>query len=160
MNDCIGVAKEKSGFTLIELIITIAILGTLASIMIPAFSVWLPGYRLKSAARDVFSNMQLAKLEAIKRNQNCSVTMDTGNDKYTVQCLGKTVLLSDYDNTVTFQGPGTGYITTATITFSSRGLCNIGNVYITNDIHSAYYNIQTSTSGGINLKKWNGTSWE
>lgn len=160
MKDCFRVAKGKSGFTIIELLVALVILGALASIAIPAFSVWLPRYRLKGAARDVFSNMQLAKLEAIKQNANCSVTMDTGNNQYTVQCLPKTVLLSEYGDGVTFQGPDAGDSTTATITFSSRGLCNIGTVYLTNSKNSAYYKVQTSTSGGISLKKYNGIDWE
>ena len=67
---------RKDGFTLIELLIIIIVLGVLAAIAIPVFSVWLPNYRLRQAAQDMFSNFQLAKLTAIRRNSNCTVTFN------------------------------------------------------------------------------------
>lgn len=70
--------KDRTGFTLIELLMAIAILGILAVIAIPGFSVWLPNYSLRSAARDIYSNLQLAKLSAVKQNTNWRVFFDPG----------------------------------------------------------------------------------
>jgi type IV fimbrial biogenesis protein FimT len=153
--------KRESGFTLIELAVTMVILFILAGFAIPVFSSWLPGHRLKSAARDVFSNLQLAKLEAIKQNQDCDVDFSAG--QYTMPCLNnKTVVLGDYGNGVTYQGPG-GEPSVATITFNSRGLCpiNDGYVYLSNAKNSAYYRVGVpSASGVVQLQKWNGGAWE
>jgi prepilin-type N-terminal cleavage/methylation domain-containing protein len=41
----------RSGFTLIELMVTIGVLAIMAAVAIPGFSRWLPSYHLKSAAR-------------------------------------------------------------------------------------------------------------
>jgi len=65
-----------SGFTLVEVLMTIGVLAALAAVAVPGFSVWLPNYRLKAAARDVVSNFQLAKLTAVKRNTNCAITFN------------------------------------------------------------------------------------
>ena len=67
---------KKNGFTLIELLVTFVILGIVTAIAIPGFSSWLPNYRLKGAARDVFSNFQLAKLTSIKSNSYCAITFN------------------------------------------------------------------------------------
>ena len=59
---------KKDGFTIIEIIIVIAVLGILVAIGVPNFLNWLPKYRLQSAARDLYSNMYRAKIGAIKAN--------------------------------------------------------------------------------------------
>ena len=65
---------KKNGFTMLELIVVIALAAILALIAVPGFSRWLPNYHLRSAARDVYSHFQLAKLTAIKKNTTCAVT--------------------------------------------------------------------------------------
>ena len=70
--------KLLSGFTLIEVLMTIVVLAILAAVAVPGFSVWLPKYRLKAAARDVVSNFQLAKMGAIKNNRAWAVVFDPG----------------------------------------------------------------------------------
>jgi len=65
---------NKEGFTLIEMMVVIGIIGIIAGMAIPGFSKWLPNYRFKSAAQDMLSNFQLAKITAVKRNANCTVT--------------------------------------------------------------------------------------
>ena len=68
--------KRESGFTMQEVIVTLAIISILSAIAVPGFSRWIPNYRLKSAARDVVSNFQLAKLTAIKKGINCTITFN------------------------------------------------------------------------------------
>ena len=61
------------GFTLLELAIALMVITLIVAISIPAFSRWLPNYRLRGAAQDLASNMQLAKITAISRGSLCTV---------------------------------------------------------------------------------------
>ncbi|MBW1855440.1 MAG: GspH/FimT family protein [Deltaproteobacteria bacterium] len=153
--------KNESGFSVVELLTTIAIIAILAAIAIPAFSGWIPRYRLKMAARDLYSNMQLAKLTAVRQNQDCSITFSTSPDNYAVSLINKTVVLGDYGSGVKFDDP-THSLTFATspLTFNPRGLSNSGYVYLSNEKNSAYYRVGPLSSGAIILQKWpNPPSW-
>ncbi len=70
--------QKSSGFTLIELMIGIGIISIMTAIAVPAVMNWLPKYRLEAAANDLRSNMQKAKLEAVKRNTDVIIIFTTG----------------------------------------------------------------------------------
>ena len=153
--------QKRSGFTLIELTIVIVLLAILAAVSVPNFLSWLPKYRLKSAARDLYSNLHLAKMSAIKANKNYRVKYYKNPDRYMVDLLNKTIRLSDYGSGITFQGPNNQTFAVAAITFNSRGSSNSGYAYLSNSGKTAYYRVGPLTSGAIKLQKWSGgTSWK
>jgi prepilin-type N-terminal cleavage/methylation domain-containing protein len=76
--------KDTKGLTLIELIVVMCILGVMVMISIPNIGRWLPRYRLRSAVRDVASNMQLARLGAIKDNREWAIQFNTNAQTYTI----------------------------------------------------------------------------
>ncbi len=159
------IIKDWAGFTLIEMVVAMAILAILAGFAMPVFAKWLPNYRLKSAAREVFSNMQLAKLEAVKRNQLCEFTI-TGNTYKLLKQDGsqiKEISLDDYGSGVKFEGPSPGDTTNSPFTFNSRGMTQEmadQHVYLTNAKNSAYFRITVTGIGNITINKWNGSTWE
>ena len=89
---------KKDGFTLMELLVTMLVLAIVTTITIPVFARWLPDYRLRAAARDLFSNFQLAKMAAVRNNSNCAITFN--------QAIGGTVydyvVFVDSDNDVEY----------------------------------------------------------
>lgn len=68
--------SKSNGFSLVELVVVIFIIGVAATIAIPNFISWLPNYRLKAAIQDLYSNFQLAKLTAVQRNRNCTIVFN------------------------------------------------------------------------------------
>jgi type IV fimbrial biogenesis protein FimT len=68
--------RNNNGFTLLELLMTFVVLGIVTSIAVPAFSRWLPKYRLKEAVNDVYADMQLTRIGAIKANAEWAIVFD------------------------------------------------------------------------------------
>ena len=75
--------KNTSGFTLMELMVVIAIIAIISGIAIPNFLSMLPKSRLRSATRDIVSCLQEMKLRAIRENATTVVIFNLANDEYT-----------------------------------------------------------------------------
>ena len=66
-------SSDDSGLTLMELVVVIAILAITAAVGVPKLKDQLSQQRLKSTARDIYAAYQLAKLDAVKDNENVVV---------------------------------------------------------------------------------------
>ena len=76
--------KKNSGFTLIELMVTIAIVAIVTAITIPNIISWLPNYRLGTASRGILSVLQQVRLRAVKDNAVAFIQFNPGSNSYTV----------------------------------------------------------------------------
>ena len=64
--------QRERGFTLIELMVVIAILGLLMAIGIPSFATWLRNVQIRNAAESLQSGLQFARTEALRRHERVS----------------------------------------------------------------------------------------
>ena len=65
--------NKQSGFTLIEMMIVIAILAVFAGIAVPNFLSYMPKHRLNGAARQVMGDLMAARMKAVKENNRFRV---------------------------------------------------------------------------------------
>lgn len=83
--------RQKAGFTLIELVITLAVLAILLAFGLPSFSTWTQNSQIRTAAGAIQNGLQLARSEAVRRNapirfqltssidDNCTIATNAGN---------------------------------------------------------------------------------
>jgi len=66
--------RSSAGFTMVELLVTIAIATILATVAIPSFSGLIASQRAKTAASELFASLLTARSDAIMRNANVTVS--------------------------------------------------------------------------------------
>lgn len=66
-------SRRAGGFTLVEALIVLSILGILLSAALPAFAEFGRGQRIRSASFDMVGDLLLARSEAIKRSSQVTV---------------------------------------------------------------------------------------
>lgn len=90
--------KNEQGFTFAEIMIVIAIFGILSAVAIPNFLRSLPEKRLKNATRNLYADLQRARLLAVKENQSVTFIFDTAAGTYSYNDGGETknVVLLNY----------------------------------------------------------------
>lgn len=75
-------SSGERGVTLIELAVVMAIIAIMGLFLTPAIGEWLDTYRIRQAARDIVSTLQLAKMRAISTRHEYRVIFDVDNNTY------------------------------------------------------------------------------
>lgn len=83
--------KSQRGFSIVEVVVGVAIMGFLLATAAPSFALWLKNSQVKTAAEAIQNGLQFARGEAVRRNRlilfqltdsldnTCSLSLDAGN---------------------------------------------------------------------------------
>ncbi len=134
--------KRESGFTLMELMTTIAVFSILAMIAIPTFMSWLPEMRLNGAARQVMGDLMAARMKAVKLNQRTKVFFDNSSQYRICNDLDNNATVDDGEGDNVLRNIQTNYHdvefgNTADPVFSPRGTATNRTIIVQNSSDSS-----------------------
>ena len=151
-----GLCRRDAGFSLVELIITIVLLGIVAAIAVPSYRGWAANTNLKGAARAVSSDVYDTRGRALAENRVYTITFSADpTNTYTITApaanglpaVNETKNFSEYGGVrmtsasvgaITIQSRGTVTPAVNVIMTNSRNSTGTINVLITGRAHVTY----------------------
>ncbi|MBC8287063.1 MAG: GspH/FimT family pseudopilin [Nitrospinae bacterium] len=76
--------KSREGFTLIETVMVLAVLGVIMATAAPNFSKWKEKHQINGQAQKIYFDLMLARTTAVRNNNIVRVTFNTTNNTYTI----------------------------------------------------------------------------
>lgn len=164
------------GFSLIELIVALAIVGTLAVIALPTYRGWITNIQYKEAARRVASLLRQARSEAVTRNRECEAKFYFDTNQY---CLARGNLPSgstsfadmivsetSFPEGVDIRGNSDCSVNAGEkkLQFNPNGSSNTGYICIMDNAGVRKYRagVTVANTGRVVIQHWNpgSSSWE
>jgi type IV fimbrial biogenesis protein FimT len=134
--------RPDAGFTLVELLITLVLLGVVLAIAVPVISGWLGNSNLKSVARIMTSDVAYLREAALSSGRTHMMSFDMNANQYTLRWdsdgAGTYADVPNYPASRTFSefGNGVRFMSVSQspiLMISSGAISPFGTVVIAND---------------------------
>lgn len=158
--------EKTRGFTLVELMMVIAVMMILATVSVPSLFHNMPDYKLNGTVRAIFAALHYARMSAASMGKECRVRflLDntpqayrleqgnafSGSTRWTVRCDGYKLPAQVWiDHATDYRG--THRSGTSIITFNPQGSASSGGVYLKNSKGKCRSVKVSSTTGRIRI---------
>ena len=134
-----GTASTQKGFTLVEAIIVIFIIGIVTAIAIPQFQKMATNAKLRAAARDLMADFSRLKQRAMSENMAYKITFNDTEDinNYAIQQKdGLTIQIKTPAWFGAIRILSATFGRGKTITFHTRGTASAGHVVLVDERNS------------------------
>jgi prepilin-type N-terminal cleavage/methylation domain-containing protein len=113
--------NPSCGFSLVELLVALAVIAIVAAFALPAWNRLLPTYQLDSSARQIQSELYHIKMRAASENVGFQLAYSQGGSEYTIQRDSSALTTKPLSEGVVITKAGT-------ISFSPRGTAGANRV--------------------------------
>lgn len=135
------------GFTLIEVLIITAIVGILATIAVLNFGGIIDSYKARGAASQLYSEMQMARLKAIKEGK--AYALEFVGTEYCIKSCATCRDADDWDTGCDIGGEDTVDTIIKTIDMAS----DYSGISACSSSRAAFYPNGTGSGGGVTVSK-------
>lgn len=160
---------RSEGFTFLEVIVVMAVIGILSAVAIPGLSAFTDRMRIETVARTLSTDLREVKMKSLLDRSDYTIRFDPGSSLYELPerqanlphgvrfGFGPGVLGPPGNPTSTPDNDGVTF-TSNRATFYSGGSNSMGTLYITNnnDVNMA---ISITMTGRVKIWKWDGAAW-
>ena len=138
-----GMKFGRKGFSLVEVMIVVALIGIVATIAVPNFQNYVRNRNLKTAAQEISSEFFVTRQRALAESRNYRLVFDVGNNRYTTEeeTAPGTWTVRQTKQVAASAAANDGIVidaaTETTFNFQPRGtISSPGTIRIKNSIHS------------------------
>ncbi len=85
MSEKEGMKCGRNGFSLVEVMIVVALIGIVATIAVPNFQNYIRNRNLKTAAHEISSEFFVTRERALSESRTYRLVFDTANNRYTTE---------------------------------------------------------------------------